>query len=291
MKFLIYGGNGWIGSMMCNLLKQSNLEYVKAEERVDNEDDLLSEIESVNPTHIMSFIGRTHGKFNGENIKTIDYLEKPGKLVENVRDNLFSPIILALICQKKGIHLTYLGTGCIFSQDESVIENSCGYSEAAQPDFFGSSYSVIKGFTDRIMHQFNDSVLNLRIRMPIVNYSNPRNFVTKITQYAKICSINNSMTYLPELLPIALDLAVKGETGTLNLTNPGTITHNQILQLYKKYVDPTFTWRNFTIEEQNQILLSARSNNKLDTEKLKMMYPEVLSIDQALETCMKNYTL
>jgi len=291
MKFLIYGGKGWIGSMMCNLLKQQNLDYMIGKERVNNEDDLVSEIESVNPTHIMSFIGRTHGEFKGEKIKTIDYLEKPGKLVENVRDNLFSPLVLALICQKKGIHLTYLGTGCIFSQDESVIENSCGYTEVAKPDFFGSSYSVVKGFTDRLMHHFDGSVLNLRIRMPIVNYSNPRNFVTKITLYEKVCSINNSMTYLPELLPIALDLAIKGETGTVNLTNPGTITHNQILELYKTYVDPTFTWKNFTIDEQNQILLSARSNTKLDTEKLQMMYPDVLSIHHAVEKCMKNYKL
>jgi len=291
MKFLIYGGKGWIGSMMCNLLKEQNIEYEVGKERVDNEDDLVSEIESVNPTHIMSFIGRTHGEFEGEKIKTIDYLEKSGKLVENVRDNLFSPLVLALICQKKEIHLTYLGTGCIFSQDESIIENSCGYAEVAQPDFFGSSYSVVKGFTDRLMHHFNDSVLNLRIRMPIVNYSNPRNFVTKITQYEKVCSINNSMTYLPELLPIALDLAIKGETGTLNLTNPGSITHNQILELYKTYVDPAFTWNNFTIEEQNLILLSARSNNKLDTGKLQMMYPRVLSIYEAVEKCMKSYKL
>ena len=132
MKFLIYGGYGWIGSMMCNLLKQSNIEYVVGKERVDNEDDLVSEIESVNPTHIMSFIGRTHGVFEGEKIKTIDYLEKPGKLVENVRDNLFSPLVLALICQNKGIHLTYLGTGCIFSQDQSVIKFMWLFEGASQ---------------------------------------------------------------------------------------------------------------------------------------------------------------
>ena len=104
----------------------------------------------------------------------------------------------------------------------------------------------------------------------------------------KVSSINNSTLFTRTTY---FDLAIKGETGTLNLTNPGTITHNEILELYKKYVDPTFTWRNFTIEEQNQILLSARSNNKLDTEKLKMMYPGVLSIHQAIELCMKNYSL
>ena len=42
------------------------------------------------------------------------------------------------------------------------------------------------------------NVLNLRIRMPITGEPNARNFITKITNYEKICSIKNSMTVLPE---------------------------------------------------------------------------------------------
>ena len=32
------------------------------------------------------------------------------------------------------------------------------------PNFFGSSYSVTKGFTDRLFHQFEGTALNLRMR-------------------------------------------------------------------------------------------------------------------------------
>ena len=49
--------------------------------------------------------------------------------------------------------------------------------------------------------------------------------------------------------------------GTINLTNPGVISHNEILLLYKEYIDDTFTWQNFTIEQQDKILLAKRSNN------------------------------
>ena len=79
--------------------------------------------------------------------------------------------------------------------------------------------------------------------MPIVNYTNPRNFITKITRYEKICSIQNSMTYLPDLLPVALDLSLKKNTGTINLTNPGTISHNEILEMYREFVDKDLTWK------------------------------------------------
>jgi hypothetical protein len=43
--------------------------------------------------------------------------------------------------------------------------------------------------------------------MPISGENNPRNFVTKIAKYEKIISIPNSMSVLPELLPILVDLA------------------------------------------------------------------------------------
>jgi hypothetical protein len=42
--------------------------------------------------------------------------------------------------------------------------------------------------------------------------------------------------------------------------------------MYKEIVDPTFTWKNFSQEEQRKILESERSNNFLDTSRLESMY-------------------
>ena len=55
------------------------------------------------------------------------------------------------------------------------------------------------------------------------------------------------MTILPELLPLVLDMMNNKLTGTVNLTNPGLISQNEILQMYKDIVNPKFTWKNFTI--------------------------------------------
>ena len=239
MKILICGGNGWIGSQvveylnLCNDNNDDNIEYILCQSRVD---ELEKEIDEIKPTHILSLIGRTHGKIGDKVFSTIDYLEEPGKLVENIRDNLFSPVLLAIICNKKNIHLTYLGTGCIFEYTD--LNDS--FDENSLPNFFGSSYSVVKGFTDRLMHMF-DNVLNLRIRMPINSSDSSRNFITKITSYEKICSISNSITVLPELIPIAIDMMRNNHSGTINLTNPGTISHNEILEMYKEIVDNDFT--------------------------------------------------
>ena len=275
MKVLVYGWKGWIGQQVLEILNEKNHNVVLGQSRVEDKVQVEAEIIKIKPTNIMCFIGRTHGTIGDKAYTTIDYLEQKGKITENVRDNLFCPMVLALLSVKYNIHLTYLGTGCIFEFDHQhpFGQEINGFNEEDQPNFFGSSYSVVKGFTDELMHLLESNVLNVRIRMPITADNCDRNFISKITKYAKICSIPNSMTTLPELLPYMIDMAEKRVTGTINLTNPGLISHNEILQMYKEIVDPTFTWTNFTPEEQSKILAAGRSNNYLDTTKLQSMYP------------------
>lgn len=287
MKVLIYGNNGWIGSQVAELLKL-NHQVIEGKTRAENYNELEEEIKNINPTHVMSFIGRTHGKIGDKEYTTIDYLEQKGKIKENVRDNLYSPLVLAIICSKLNIHLTYMGTGCIFEYDDFHLfgKTENGFTEEDSPNFFGSSYSIVKGYTDKLMHLFEDKVLNVRIRMPITSDYNSRNFITKIINYEKICSVPNSMSVLPDLLPLMIDMADKRITGTINLTNPGLITHNEILEMYKEIVDKDFVWKNFTLDEQNEILAAGRSNNYLDTSRLEKLYPQVMNIKDAVKKCL-----
>ena len=273
MKVLLYGRNGWIGQKVYDLLVQGGHEVVVGDSRAEDRNALEEEIKCVNPTNIISTIGRTHGKIGDVEYTTIDYLEQKGKIRENVRDNLFSPMMIALLANKHNIHYTYLGTGCIFTYDDShpFGEELNGFKESDVPNFFGSSYSTVKGYTDTLMKMFTN-VLNIRIRMPITEEVHHRNFITKITTYKKICSVHNSMTVLPELLPYMIDMCDKKITGTINLTNPGLISHNEILEMYKQIVDSDFTWENFDIDEQRKILESERSNNYLDTNRLETLY-------------------
>jgi 3,5-epimerase/4-reductase len=292
MKILVYGGRGWIGEQFCKILKQQDIEYIIGESRVDNIENLENEIIIVRPTHVISFIGRTHGTIENKVYTTIDYLEQDGKLYDNVRDNLYSPFLLAHICSKLNIHYTYLGTGCIFKFDDThLCEEKNGFDENSLPNFFGSSYSIVKGFTDKIMHLYEKNVLNLRIRMPITGEENMRNFITKIVNYDKICSVPNSMTVLPELLPKVIEMMKQNITGTLNLTNPGLISHNEILEMYKEIVDPAFTWKNFSQEEQRKILAADRSNNYLNTNKLEYLFPDILNIKDSVRNCLKEYKI
>ena len=117
MKLLVYGARGWIGSQFIRILEETNTKYICGLARANNQEKLREEILTVHPTHIVSFIGRTHGKIGDKTYSTIDYLEQPYKLKENIRDNLYSPLLLAMMAKEYGLHYTYLGTGCIFKFD------------------------------------------------------------------------------------------------------------------------------------------------------------------------------
>jgi UDP-glucose 4,6-dehydratase len=128
-----------------------------------------------------------------------------------------------------------------------------------------------------------ENVCTLRVRMPITSdLTNPRNFITKISRYNKVVNIPNSMTVLDELLPISVEMAKRNLRGIWNFTNPGAVSHNEILEMYKKYIDPSFKWTNFTLEEQAKVIIAPRSNNEMDATKLKNEFPELLSIKDSL---------
>ena len=110
MKVLVYGANGWIGGQVITLLTAGGHTVIEGKARAENQSMLEKEIARINPSHIMSFIGRTHGVIGDKQYQTIDYLEQPGKIKENVRDNLYSPVVLALLCVKYKIHFTYMKT-------------------------------------------------------------------------------------------------------------------------------------------------------------------------------------
>ena len=151
----------------------------------------------------------------------------------------------------------------------------------------GSQYSVVKGCTDQMIRQY-DNVLNVRIRMPISSELHPRNFITKILHYPKIISIPNSMTVLPELLPMMIDMARHQRTGAINLTNPGVISHGEILEMYKELVDPHFHYQIMDLFELKKYTVGGRSNNCLNTELIRSLYPEVRPIKEAIRSILEE---
>lgn len=210
---------------------------------------------------------------------------------ETIRANVVGTLNVADLTMARGIHCTVYATGCIFKYDDAhPLGSGKGFTEDDVPNFDGSFYSKTKGFVEPLLRCY-PNVLVLRVRMPVSDDLFHRNFVTKIVKYEKVVNIPNSMTILHEMLPASLAMARKGLIGVYNFTNPGVISHNEVLDLYKKYIDPTFTYTNFTEEEQNKVIKAPRSNNELDTTKLMRDMPEGVVINEikvAYDLCFQR---
>lgn len=286
VKFLIFGESGWIGGDLGKLLTSKGLPFEYAKCRLQEREKVEAALKSSGATHVLNAAGVT-GRPN------VDWCES--HKVETNRANVIGTLTLADCCESAGVHMTNFATGCIFHYDDKhplniergadlvAKDRSLTFDETENANFNGSYYSRTKGYVEDTLRAYNN-VLTLRVRMPIDEnpLTNQRNFIYKIAHYNKVVNIPNSMTVLTELLSYAVELALRKRAGIYNFCNPGAISHNQVLELYRMYIDPEKTWSNFSLEEQAKVIVAARSNNELSPTKLWEEFPDMLPIRDSL---------
>jgi len=282
-KFLVIGSKGWIGGMLAEMLKEQGKNVTKSTVRIEDRAALAAELEKVKPTHVLNCAGVT-GRPN------VDWCEDNKQAT--VRSNVIGTLNLIDLCYLNNIHITNFATGCIYKYDQAHPPRSGkGFTEEDLANFDGSYYSKTKAQVETIIREY-PNVLNLRLRMPVSDELHPRNFVTKITKYERVVDVPNSNTILHDLLPAAIAMAEASLTGIYNFTNPGAISHNEVLTLFRDIVRPDFTWKNFSLEEQAKVIKADRSNCELDTTKLEAALAElnitIPEVHEAYKKCFER---
>ena len=271
--FLVYGRGGWIGGKLAQFLSEKGHTWSYGLGRIEDRQSVVDDILRSKCSHILNAAGVT-GKPN------VDWCEE--NTHETIRANVTGTLNLCDVARTHKVHVTNFSTGCVFTYDDEHVIGGKSFTEEDYPNFTGSFYSETKGFLD-VMVRVYSNVLHCRLRMPIdVDLQNPRNFITKIANYDKVINIPNSVTVLDELLPMAIDGAVRRLRGVYNWTNPGAISHNEVLELYKEYLHPELSWQNFTEDEQARVIKVPRSNASLCDQKLKAEFPNVLSVKESI---------
>ncbi|PFH56626.1 hypothetical protein XA68_16242 [Ophiocordyceps unilateralis] len=256
--FLIWGGNGWIAGQLRALLQAQGKNVFTTTVRMEDRDAVMKELALIEPTHVFNAAGCT-GRPN------VDWCEDNKE--DTVRSNAIGTLNLADCCLRAGIHCTVFATGCIYQYDDAHPIGGPGYTEEDEPNFGGSFYSMIKLHVEPMLKHYNNCLV-LRLRMPVSDDLHPRSFVTKIAGYQRVVNVPNSHSILHDLLPAAIALTEGLETGVYNFTNPGAISHNEVLDLFRDIVRPSLTYENFSLEEQAKVLKAGRSNCELDATKL-----------------------
>lgn len=284
-KFLVWGGKGWVAGHLVELLKSQGKEVYSTTVRMQDREAVIQEVEKIKPTHILNAAGST-GRPN------VDWCEDNKE--ETIRNNVIGTLNLADVAFQRGIHITVFATGCIYHYDGASHPeggSDLGFLETEKANFAGSFYSETKAHVEEIMKHYSNALI-LRLRMPVSDDWNGRNFVRKIAGYDNIVNIPNSNSILYNLLPASILMAEHKETGIYNFTNPGAISHVEVLQLFKEIVNPNISWTTFTPDQQSKVIKAGRSNCKLNTvkleKKLKEYNYELEDVYVAYTNCFKR---
>ncbi|RJQ34849.1 NAD-dependent epimerase/dehydratase family protein [Candidatus Parcubacteria bacterium] len=273
MKILIIG-KGYLGTRCAESWGDEVILSDKIVKTVEDVEALLAEHQ---PEAVLNAAGIV-GKPN------VDWCET--HQLETIEGNTILPITIAQACQNKNVYLLHMGTGCIFY-------GSSPHGGPWTEDDYGNPvavYTRAKYAADLILATL-PNVGIARIRMPIDYKSHPANLIDKLARYPKIVDVENSVTIVEDMIAVFHQLLEKKATGIFHVTNPGSIKHQEIIELYEKYVDASH--HNEWISEEDLVKIGLadkkRSNNIMTSKNLAKYGITMRPILEALEDTMKKY--
>ncbi len=278
MKILILG-RGFIGQRCWDywhMLK--NVEIAITDAYIGSVEDVLGLIAYHAPDAILNAMGVV-GKPN------VDWCEN--HQLETYYGNTHLPMIIADACQQQGVYLLHIGTGCIFY---GYKDGGWLPEDIANPS---AVYTKSKYATDLILSTL-PNVGIARIRMPIDHLLHPANLITKLATYKKVINVENSVTVIEDMQMAFLKLIENKAQGIYHVVNPGSISHKEMLERYKVYIDSKHTNEWITVDELTKLGLAQkiRSNNILNSDSLRIfeigMRPAVVAVADAIQRYAKE---
>ncbi len=268
MKVLIFGARGYLGTRFTEAFAGALTPSTDIADQVA----VRQILDESKPDAVINCAGKT-------GVPNVDWCETHKE--ETVRSNVTGALIVMEECLKRGIHLTHISSGCIYTGDENHP-----FSEDNAPNFFGSFYSRSKGWADQMMKDF--PVLTLRLRMPFDGSDSPRSLINKLKKYERVLDTRNSLTHLPDFLDVAKKLIGKKATGVYNVVNPGAISPYEVMEMYREIVDPKHTFERLTLDHLSDVVKAGRSNCVLSVEKLQKEGITLPDVRMALRTAISQ---
>jgi dTDP-4-dehydrorhamnose reductase len=175
----------------------------------------------------------------------VDACEKMKR--ETMEANGIFPLRLMELCDSVDTGFAHFSSGCIYEGEINDVY--------ADPNFFGSAYSISKGVSDLLL---KDRCLLFRVRLPFEGTNNPKNLLQKLYNYSKSGKLMegglNSITDIDEAVEHAIDLIGKDASGPYNLVNWDPITSHEIAEMMELKCD----W--YTDDEFKTVTAARRSN-------------------------------
>jgi dTDP-4-dehydrorhamnose reductase len=249
MKILVVG-RGWVGNKMTAELRSRGHEI-----------DLVSHKKAFNvdPEAEYDWVVNCAGVTGSPNVDACE-----NDKFATMKGNVVMPLLLQRLADEIDANFAHFSSGCIY-QGEIV-------DPWAEPNFFGSTYSLSKGVSDSYLKHVG---LIFRIRMPFTGLNEPKNYLSKVFNYAKngklVDSGKNSLTDLDEAVKVACNLIEEGAIGPYNLVNEGAVDMHELAALMG--VEPQW----YTPDEFKAATACGRSTCTIPGDKLMRPVKEALA--------------
>ncbi|OHT02199.1 dTDP-D-glucose 4,6-dehydratase [Tritrichomonas foetus] len=278
-QYAVMGATGMIGSAFVREIEARGCSWYQIRSRLHQHEAIRNELMEVRPTVgviIAAGVGtRPNTKWcEDHRLETFDA-------------NVTCQLAIAGICEKLGLHCTLIGTSGFYHYDENhpLSDLTKGFSEDDIPNHECNYYYQMRVYLEKLLNETGaiKNVLNLRALFPFDHKVTSSSLIGKLLRFNKINCIKTSMTVLNDLVPLALDMINDKEVGHVNWVCQGTYSNGDLLQAYKRVVDPSIEINEVEVTQQQSkemgnsaaYVIPARLIKKFGAEKVPKLEDSV----------------
>ena len=284
---LLLGGSGYVGTAFQRHLEshQTAFEVVSRKTLDYSNGEMLAKfLRERRPEFVINAAGFT-GRPN------VDACEvaKP----ECLAGNALLPGVIRAACEATAIPWGHVSSGCIFT---GAHPDGTGFLEQDAPNFSFrtnncSFYSGCKALGEELLTGAEQCFI-WRLRIPFSEIDSPRNYISKMMRYDRLLEARNSLSQLDEFVAACFSCWQKRVPfGTYNLTNPGSVSTRDVVDLIRRHRLSSKSFSFFDSEEQfmNMAAKTPRSNCVLDTSKAHAAGILMTPVHDALEKALSSW--
>ena len=284
---LLLGGNGYVGNAFQRLFEQNDVEFrviSRADYDYVNRDTLIELIREARPEFLINTAGYT-GKPNVDACE----IHKPDCLLGNA----VLPGIIREACEATKLAWGHVSSGCIYTGRNI---DGAGFKETDEPNFCFrtnncSFYSGCKAIGEEVLADA-ENVFQWRLRIPFNHLDGPRNYLSKLVNYDRLLDAENSISHLDEFAACCwASWKQRIPFGTYNVTNTGSVTTRQVVDIIKKEMKLEREFCFFESEDHFMEIAAKtpRSNCVLDNSKLIDAGVKISSVEDAIVRSLRNW--
>jgi dTDP-4-dehydrorhamnose reductase len=306
---ILLGGSGYMGQAFAKELTARGLPFAaptRAEADYTRFDVLTELLHRTKPDFLINAAGYT-GKPN------VDACEK--NWADTLQGNTLFPAMVAHACAAHHTPFGHVSSGCIYAgaKIDGCVEKDLtttatkalfaknpaafkGFTEVDEPNFTFrrlpcSFYSGTKALGEEALQQVSQHYV-WRLRIPFDQFDNPRNYLSKVQNYAKVYDNLNSLSHRADFVKACIDLwQIRAPFGIYNVTNPGFVSTRQVVERIQSILKPARPFEFWASDEEfyRQAAKTPRSNCIMDVSKLLAAGVKLRSVEDALQDSLHNW--